>query len=64
MRHFGWEPKEASRLKDGCGDTVSIAAEDGYLTVEEGRLRVGAWNVCVCLCVLGCWAGGRAGGCV
>ena len=40
VRHFGWDEGERQRLQEQCGDTVSIAGEDGYLTVEEGRLRV------------------------
>ncbi|PRW20200.1 phosphatase 2C 12 [Chlorella sorokiniana] len=39
VRHFGWDEGERQRLQEQCGDSVSIAGEDGYLTVEEGRLR-------------------------
>ena len=40
VRHFGGDEGERQRLQEQCGESVSIAAEDGYLTVEEGRLRV------------------------
>ncbi len=45
VRHYGFEPSEAKRLKDGWGSIIGIADEDGYLTVEEGRLRVGSFSV-------------------
>lgn len=40
VRHFGGDEGERQRLREQCGDSVSIAGEDGYLSVEEGRLRV------------------------
>ena len=39
VRHFGWDAGERERLARECGARVSVSPEDGYLTVEEGRLR-------------------------
>ena len=39
VRHFGWDADERERLAQECGARVSVSPEDGYLTVEEGRLR-------------------------
>ena len=47
IRHYGWEPLEVARLKEGWGESVSIADEDGYLTVEEGQLRVRQFLPCM-----------------
>ena len=55
VHHFGWAPEEAARLKAGWPESVSIAEEDGYLTVEEGRLRVRR-ELCVReLCMSSSW---------
>lgn len=55
VRHFGGDEGERQRLQEQCGDSVSIAAEDGYLTVEEGRLRVSGLVLRFMFSGLQCW---------
>ncbi|KAL4422971.1 hypothetical protein ABPG75_009168 [Micractinium tetrahymenae] len=38
-RHFGWDPAERARVEAACGDSATVSQDDGYLIVEEGRLR-------------------------